>query len=161
MKALTNQKGFSLVELMVVVAIIGILSAIALPKFRVFQVKARQAEAKTNLASIFSLEQSYQAENDTFVPMPAGQECAASNLLGFYISGCTAANAYQQAGSSGPRYQYSVVAGGTGIRSSFTATARSGTNANNRVAPGCATADVWTINQDRVLAATSNNVTNC
>ncbi len=49
-----NNKGFSLVELMVVVAIIGILAAIAVPNVSKYMMKARQSEAKTNLAAIYS-----------------------------------------------------------------------------------------------------------
>ena len=40
--SLKNDKGFSLVELMIVVAIIGVLSALAVPKFQSFQAKAKQ-----------------------------------------------------------------------------------------------------------------------
>ena len=57
-----NQKGFSLVELMVVVAIIGILAAIAIPSYQKFQRRARQAEPKTMLASIYSAEVTFIAE---------------------------------------------------------------------------------------------------
>lgn len=57
-----NQKGFSLIELMIVVAIIGILATIAVPNFNRFQVKARQTEAKTNLAAIWTAEQSFFTE---------------------------------------------------------------------------------------------------
>ena len=61
-KKLKNQKGFSLVELMVVVAIIGILAAIAIPSYQKFQRRARQAEPKTMLASIYSAEVTFVAE---------------------------------------------------------------------------------------------------
>lgn len=59
---LTNQRGFSLVELMIVVAIIGILSAIAIPNFMRFQAKSRQAEAKANLGAIYAAEKAFNAE---------------------------------------------------------------------------------------------------
>ncbi|MBI2370572.1 MAG: prepilin-type N-terminal cleavage/methylation domain-containing protein, partial [Deltaproteobacteria bacterium] len=46
-----NRQGFTLIELMIVVAIIGILAAIAIPNFLRFQAKSKQSEAKTNLAA--------------------------------------------------------------------------------------------------------------
>lgn len=58
----TSQRGFSLVELMVVVAIIGVLASIAIPSVNKYIAKARQTEAKTNLASIYTSEKAFYAE---------------------------------------------------------------------------------------------------
>lgn len=63
-----KSRGFSLVELMVVVAIIGILSSIAIPNFKKFQAKARQTEAKTNLSVIHGLQSSYQSDEGCYYP---------------------------------------------------------------------------------------------
>jgi type IV pilus assembly protein PilA len=66
LKSLRSQKGFTLIELMIVVAIIGILAAIAIPNFLRYQAQSRQAEAKTNLGGIFVAETSYFGEQSRF-----------------------------------------------------------------------------------------------
>ncbi len=55
-------RGFTLIELMIVVAIIGILAAIAIPNFMKFQARARQSEAKANLKAVFTSIKSASAE---------------------------------------------------------------------------------------------------
>lgn len=61
------QKGFTLIELMIVVAIIGILAAIAIPNFLRFQLKAKSSEGKVNIAAIRTAEESYLAEFGVYV----------------------------------------------------------------------------------------------
>jgi type IV pilus assembly protein PilA len=68
MRKIMNRKGgFTLIELMIVVAIIGILAAIAIPNFLRFQLKAKSSEGKTNLAAIRTAEESYYAEFNNYV----------------------------------------------------------------------------------------------
>ena len=62
-----SNKGFTLIELMIVVAIIGILAAIAIPNFLRFQLKAKSSEGKVNIAAIRTAEESYLAEFGTYV----------------------------------------------------------------------------------------------
>lgn len=61
-----NNKAFSMIELMVVVAIIGVLAAIGIPEYSKFQAKARQSEAKLSLASLFTAEESFRQHWNTF-----------------------------------------------------------------------------------------------
>lgn len=150
-KILGGQQGFSLVELMVVVAIIGVLSALAVPRFRVFQAKARQAEAKTNLSHIYTLQQAYHGDNDVYVNLSttgfsgSGTNCP-DNDLGFELNPCEKS-----------RYGYQVADAATDV---FTAEATSGSAGNNRVLPGCQ-ADEWTIDHDKVLTAVTDVTRAC
>ena len=62
-----NRKGFTLVELMIVVAIIGILAAIAIPNFISMQYRAKRSEIPTNIKGIKTSEIQYESNFDTFV----------------------------------------------------------------------------------------------
>ncbi len=62
-----GNKAFTLIELMIVVAIIGILAAIAIPNFARYQSKTRQSEAKLALASIYGAEKAFYAEYSAYI----------------------------------------------------------------------------------------------
>ncbi len=70
LKLLHSKKGFTLIELMIVVAIIGILAAIAIPNFLTYQLKSRQSEARTNLGGIRSSETSHNGLFGCYLAVP-------------------------------------------------------------------------------------------
>ena len=76
-----NQKGFTLIELMIVVAIIGILAAIAIPNFLRYQLKSKTAEAKTNMGAIKTSQEAFKAERDYYAT------CAPNPIAGVNADG--------------------------------------------------------------------------
>lgn len=83
----TNTDGFTLAELMVVVALVGLLAAIAIPNYMKFAARARQAEAKIGLGGIYTAELSFSIEQGSYT------ECVAQ--AGFTV---TSANRYYSLG---------------------------------------------------------------
>ncbi|MEA2030605.1 MAG: prepilin-type N-terminal cleavage/methylation domain-containing protein, partial [candidate division Zixibacteria bacterium] len=61
-----SRKGFTLIELMIVVVIIGILAALAIPRFMQATTKSKQSEAKGILKQIYVMERAYRQENGTY-----------------------------------------------------------------------------------------------
>jgi prepilin-type N-terminal cleavage/methylation domain-containing protein len=61
-----NKRGFTLIELLIVVVIIGILAAIAIPKFQNTKGKANAAALKSDLRNLATAEESYMFDNNAY-----------------------------------------------------------------------------------------------
>lgn len=138
MKFLRNKKGFTLIELMIVVAIIGILAAVAIPAFLKYIKKSKTTEARTNLRKIYDGNVTYYSEEtvNQAGTILSKQFVNAVAQPSTWAAGSTAVNkiagnwegadwqALKFASDSPVLYQYEVTAGGTSTSSSFTARAR-------------------------------------
>ena len=120
-----DQKGFTLIELMIVVAIIGILAAIAIPNFLQYQARARQSEARTNLGGVFVSETAYLGEQGRY---------GSFGEIGFVLA------------SNTNRYTYrSPAAGGAAGSASQQGTDLFNTNAGSATVGGTTTVPTGTI----------------
>ena len=126
-----HRAGFTMVELMITVVLIGILAAIAIPNFLTYQAKSRRAEAFGNVTAIATSEISYKAETDHYVDTGAFPDWAPYGGLGTHKMTWDAASMaeYSVLGWSpegAVAYSYEVNAGGSPgctCSSCFTATA--------------------------------------
>jgi prepilin-type N-terminal cleavage/methylation domain-containing protein len=75
-------RGFTLVELMIVVVILGILSAIAIPKFRDVSESAKTASCRSNMRTIAGALQLYRAEHNEY---PPGNGWKTLNTISRYV----------------------------------------------------------------------------
>jgi len=72
-----NQQGFTLIELMIVIAIIGILAAIAIPQFSAYRQRAYNSAANSDLKNAATAQEAYYVDNETYTATIA-------NLIGTY-----------------------------------------------------------------------------
>ncbi len=133
MKKFHNRKGgFTLIELMIVVAIIGILAAIAIPNFLRFQLKAKSSEGKTNLAAIRTAEESYYSEFGLYVSALTSPATVNKNLKKSFSNAANGPNAgFDRLGWSPEGYVFFnyVVKANAGF-SEFTASAQADIDAD-------------------------------
>ncbi|MGQ0648613.1 MAG: type IV pilin protein [Gemmatimonadaceae bacterium] len=82
----TTRKGFTLIELLIVVVIIGILAAIAIPKFANTKEKAYLASMKSDLRNMATTQESYFADNQVYTSGTAQNRATTASLAGFVPS---------------------------------------------------------------------------
>jgi type IV pilus assembly protein PilA len=157
---LKGKKGFTLIELMIVVAIIGILAAIAIPNFLKFQAKSKQSEAKTNLKGIYTAETGYFGEKNAYSGFDAvNWEPVGVARYHFTLTGGITGNTSLEKGAqlTGLTPNWT---GGTpaGEQPALGATFQSFTAGAVGNVDNDTDADCWEINDANVLLNTQNDV---
>ena len=142
-----NKKGFTLMELLIVIAIIGILATIAIPGYIGQQRRAARTEAYSNLQNLRLLEEQYFAENGCYYKV--GVTCTNATIgpdapvVGGGVANIrTFLPGFKPGTDTDLNYTYSIATTGT-TATAFTATAAGKTG--KKVA-----GDNYTINQDNV-----------
>ena len=133
LKRMKNEGGFSLVELMVSVGIIGAMSTLAVPRYQKFTANAAQSEAQTSVSSMYTLQQLYFTENDKYAT-GLKSDSSGPKELDFPVS----ANA---------RYEYATTASGSDS-TQFKATAESKTKL---ASCSLAAKDKWCVNEKKEM----------
>ena len=82
-----NRSGFTLIELMIVVAIIAFLAMVSVPTFMRFLAKAKRAEAYMNLSSLYAAQKAHWAEKGTFSDVLFGQNGVGWKPEGYHGGG--------------------------------------------------------------------------
>ncbi len=159
-----SQAGFTLIELMIVVGIIGILVAVAAPNFSRYQSKARQSEAKLALAAIYQGEKAFYSEYSAYIPSFDAIGYLPEGSKRFYsagwsgVSGSVTGYAGNTTNSVWLRVNYPAVwtvcaDHDTGLPAAVTTadlqTFTAGARGQLRDATNC---DYWTIDQEKILS---------
>ena len=83
MKKMRNAKGFTLIELMIVIAIIGILAAIAIPQFSAYRTRSYNSAAEADLRNAATAQEAYYVDNQRYCNT---EDTLAGNTYGFFTS---------------------------------------------------------------------------
>jgi type IV pilus assembly protein PilA len=156
-RVLKGPQGFTLIELMVVIAIVGILVAVAIPNFLTYQARAKQAEVKTVLGGTFIAATTvFYGEKGTYiVPQISDLSFAPVGTprysYWYPVNGTTPTAIPGGSTATGPCNVNSAPAGVVATATSFTAGARG--NIDND-----ATCDDWLINENKILTNTNDDV---
>jgi prepilin-type N-terminal cleavage/methylation domain-containing protein len=134
-----KSRGFTLIELMIVVVIIGILAALALPRFMTSSTKSKQTEAKQYLKEIYTMQRAYLMEHETYALN--GAVADSTQTLAF-VTICVEI-------MMPARYTYSM----TATQSQFTCTATANLDDDPAV-------DTWFIDDSGQLQNTISDVSN-